>query len=243
MSHTVSWIFYFLCSLTDLIAVWAASSLTPHSAQRTCLCLTERRETPATTPTAGLWRGWAPVKRSTWMSCCRTHQTSPLTSPPSQMACLTRSALSAGSRPRFPSANCAPMNTAMRLVLWMCHHVIFGGPCLHVILLSHFLSAQNVPKNNLQNQCSNNKIDWFKAVAWHCICAIVSLSSASHFSFRIRYSLGTQTAIHQKQSALMPLLETKKSGLLLRGESTRRALFRFCLEAILSHCALQKIQQ
>lgn len=116
--------FELLCSLTDLIAAWAASSLTPPSAQRTCLCLTERRETPAITPTAGLWRGWAPVRRSTSMSCCHTLRTSPSTSQPSQTACLTRSALSEGSRPRSPSANCALTNTATRLVQSVCYFCV-----------------------------------------------------------------------------------------------------------------------
>lgn len=107
-------------SLIDLIAAWAAFSLIPPSAQRTYRRQMERRETPVTIPTVAPWREWAPVRRSTWTSCCHTHQTSPLTSPHSRTASLIRSVLSAGWRPRSHWENCAQMSTAMRSVQYRC---------------------------------------------------------------------------------------------------------------------------
>lgn len=62
-------------------------------------------------------------------------------------------------------------------------------------------------------------------------------------SLRIHYSSETRTAIRQKQSAPMPPLETTKSGPHPRGETSTRAAFCFCLEAVVSHSALQKTQQ
>lgn len=67
--------------------------------------------------------------------------------------------------------------------------------------------------------------------------------SDSHFSFRIHYSLGIQIVILQKQSARMPPLGTTKWAHLPRGESLPFDCWFFCLEAVMLHSVLQKIQQ
>lgn len=149
-----------LLLLKDPIAAWAASSPTPPSAQRTCRCPTVRRGTQATAPTAGPWRSWAPVRRSTWTSCCRTRRKSPSTSPPSPTASPTRSAPSAGWRHRSRWGNCARTSTAMRSVRlskqkWVSY-------CYWVLLLNSV--AQHIKAlwvSVTLKLCSKTRLLWF----------------------------------------------------------------------------------